>query len=104
MIMGQAIVMAVLVDEATLTLEELAQACAVDPDWVVQHVRTGILLQDASPHSGGWRFSSADLVRARRLCQIERDFEANDDVAALVVDLSEEISRLRRKLSAAGVR
>lgn len=102
--MGQAIVMAVLVDEAALTLEELAQACAVEPDWVVQHVRTGILLQDAPAHSGGWRFSSADLVRARRLCQVERDFDANHDVAALVVDLSEEISRLRGKLSAAGVR
>jgi chaperone modulatory protein CbpM len=102
--MGQAIVTAVLVDEAALTLEELAQACAVETEWVVQHVRTGILLQDAPAHVGGWRFSSADLVRARRLCQVERAFDANDDVAALVVDLSEEISRLRGKLSAAGVR
>ncbi|MTV41392.1 chaperone modulator CbpM [Duganella radicis] len=103
--MGQAILTAVVVDdEAALTLEELAQACAVEPEWVVQHVRTGILLEDAPEHSGGWRFSSADLVRARRLCQIERTFEANDDVAALVVDLSEEIRRLRGKLSAAGVK
>ena len=103
--MGQAILTAVVVDdEAALTLEELARACAVEPEWVVQHVRTGILLEDASGHSAGWRFSSADLVRARRLCQIERAFEANDDVAALVVDLSEEIRRLRGKLSAAGVK
>ena len=102
--MGQAILTAVVVDDAALTLEELAQACAVEPEWVVQHVRTGILLEDAPEHSGGWRFSSADLVRARRLCQIERTFEANDDVAALVVDLSEEIRRLRCKLSAAGVK
>jgi chaperone modulatory protein CbpM len=99
----------VVEDEAALTLEELAQACAVEPDWVVARVRTGILLDlddsDASAdHSAGWRFSSADLVRARRLCQIERAFDANDDVAALVVDLSEEIRRLRGKLSAAGVK
>lgn len=102
--MGQAILTAVVVDDAALTLEELAQACAVETDWVVQHVRTGILLEDAPEHTGGWRFTSADLVRARRLCQIERVFEANDDVAALVVDLSEEIRRLRGKLSAAGVK
>ncbi|NGZ87736.1 chaperone modulator CbpM [Duganella aceris] len=102
--MGQAIVTAVLVDEAALTLEELAQACAVEPDWVVQRVRTGILLDSAPQDSVYWRFTSADLVRARRLCQVERDFEANDDVAALVVDLSEEIRRLRGKLSAAGVK
>ena len=101
--MGQAIVQAVLVDEAALTLEELAQACAVEPDWVVRRVRTGILLDSAPDNVVAWRFTSADLVRARRLCQVERDFEANDDVAALVVDLSEEIRRLRCKLSAAGV-
>ena len=97
------IVTGVLLDEAALTLEELAQACAVEPEWVVQRVRTGILLESADDEVHAWRFTSADLVRARRLCQIERDFEANDDVAALVVDLSEEIRRLRCKLSAAGV-
>lgn len=102
--MGQAILNAVLIDEAALTVEELAQACAVEPDWVVQRVRTGILLDSADADYVAWRFTSADLVRARRLCQIERDFDANDDVAALVVDLSEEIRRLRAKLSAAGVK
>jgi chaperone modulatory protein CbpM len=99
-----AIVSGVLLDEAALTLEELAQACAVEQEWVVQHVRTGILLESAPEHSHEWRFTSADLVRARRLSQIERDFEANDDVAALVVDLSEEIRRLRCKLDTAGLK
>jgi chaperone modulatory protein CbpM len=112
--MTMTILTAVVIDDAALTLEELAQACAVEPDWVVARVRTGILLQtalgaeDSAQHSADesatWRFTSADLVRARRLCQIERDFDANDDVAALVVDLSEEIRRLRGKLSAAGVK
>lgn len=101
---GQSALTAVLIDETALTLEELARACAVERDWVVQRVRTGILMECDSEDCVSWRFTSADLVRARRLCQIERDFEANDDVAALVVDLSEEISRLRRKLSAAGVK
>ena len=102
--MEQSPITAVLIDDAALTMEELARACAVEHDWVVQRVRTGILLECASDDHVTWRFTSADLVRARRLCQIERDFEASDDVAALVVDLSEEISRLRRKLSAAGVK
>ncbi|MRX11457.1 MerR family transcriptional regulator [Pseudoduganella sp. FT25W] len=106
--MGPAILTAVVIDDdAALTLQELAQACAVEPDWVVARVRTGILLDDSADGDGdsaAWRFTSADLVRARRLCQIERAFDANDDVAALVVDLSEEIRRLRGKLSAAGVK
>jgi len=98
-----ATVSGVLLEQAALTLEELAQACAVETEWVVQHVRTGILLEGAPGDVDAWRFTSADLVRARRLLQIERDFDANDDVAALVVDLSEEIRRLRCKLSTAGV-
>ncbi|PHV07531.1 MerR family transcriptional regulator [Janthinobacterium sp. BJB412] len=103
--MGQSeLLNGVLVDEAALTVEELARACAVEPDWVVQHVRTGILLEDAPEHVGSWRFTSIDLVRARRLCQVERDFEANDDIAALVVDLSEEIRRLRARMRAAGIK
>ncbi|WGG49251.1 chaperone modulator CbpM [Rugamonas sp. DEMB1] len=103
--MGQSeLLSGVLVDEAALTVEELARACAVEPDWVVQHVRTGILLEDAPEHAGSWRFTSIDLVRARRLRQVERDFEANDDIAALVVDLSEEIRRLRARMRAAGIK
>lgn len=102
--MEQSPLTAVLIDEVALTMEEFARACAVEHDWVVQRVRTGILMECASDDCVTWRFTSADLVRARRLRQIERDFEASDDVAALVVDLSEEISRLRGKLSAAGVK
>lgn len=101
---AQSPITGVSIDDAALTMEELARACAVEHDWVVQRVRTGILMECASDDHVSWRFTSADLVRARRLCQIERDFEASDDVAALVVDLSEEICRLRRKLSAAGVK
>jgi chaperone modulatory protein CbpM len=35
-------------------------------------------------------------LRARRLADIERTFEANEELAALVVDLIEEVERLRR--------
>lgn len=98
--MNQQAIRAVLVDEAALTLDELARACAVDRGWIVQRVQTGILLggTDAAPEA--WRFTSVDLVRARRLLRVERDFEANDEVAALVVDLTEEVRRLRARLHA----
>jgi chaperone modulatory protein CbpM len=41
------------------------------------------------------RFTSVQLLRARRLADIERTFDANDELAALVVDLIEEVERLR---------
>jgi chaperone modulatory protein CbpM len=92
----------VLLDETALTVDELARACAVEPEWVVQRVRTGILL-DGRREDSGWRFTSVDLMRARRLRDIELAFDANDELAALVVDLSDEIQRLRRRLRTAGL-
>jgi chaperone modulatory protein CbpM len=101
--MRQAITLTgVLLDDAALTVDELARACAVEPEWVVQRVRTGILL-DGRQQDSGWRFTSVDLVRARRLRDIELAFDANDELAALVVDLSDEIQRLKARLRAAGL-
>ena len=93
----------VLLDEVALTLEELARACDVAPDWVVRHVQAGVLGGTASVQVTSWRFRSGDLVRARRLLRIERDFDANEDVAALVVDMGDEIRRLRARLHVLGI-
>jgi len=97
-------VIGVLLEDKALSLEELARACAVEPDWVVQRVQTGVLLHHGPPPGQltGWRFTSLDLVRARRLREIESVFDANADLAALVVDLSEEVARLRRRLHVLG--
>jgi len=90
-----------VIDEAMLTLDELARACAVEPRWVELRVEAG-LLTCATGATGPWRFASAQLVRARRLAALERDFDANEELAALVVDLIEEVQQLRARLKAAG--
>lgn len=90
-----------VIDEAMLTLDELARACAVEPRWVELRVEAG-LLACATGATGPWRFASAQLVRARRLAALERDFDANEELAALVVDLIEEVQQLRARLKAAG--
>jgi len=93
----------VLIDETTLTIYELANACSVEHTWVVQHVEDGQLECVeiiASGNKGDWRFASAALIRARRLASIERTFDANPEVTALVVDLLEEVAALRRRLAA----
>jgi chaperone modulatory protein CbpM len=91
-----------LLDEAALTLDELARACGVEPEWVLRHVQAGVLGGEASVEITTLRFGSSDLGRARRLLGIERNFDANEDIAALVVDLADEVRRLRARLHALG--
>ena len=38
----------VLLDDSALSLDELARACRVEPDWVVRHVAAGVLGDEAS--------------------------------------------------------
>ncbi|SBR51590.1 chaperone modulator CbpM [Halomonas sp. HL-93] len=91
-----------LVDEATLTLDELARACSVETNWIIERIESG-LLADGSPYVASWRFTSHDLTRARRMYQLERDFEAAPELAALATDLIEENQRLKDRLRAAGL-
>ncbi|MCH4810406.1 chaperone modulator CbpM [Vreelandella neptunia] len=92
-----------LVDEATLTLDELARACSVETNWVIERIESG-LLADGSPYVASWRFTSHDLTRARRMYRLERDFEAAPELAALATDLIEENQRLKSRLRAAELR
>jgi chaperone modulatory protein CbpM len=95
---------AVLIDEVALSVEELARACDVEPEWVLRHVEAGVLAEGADVQRAALRFRSSDLQRARRLLSLERDFDANEDIAALVIDLADEIHRLRARMRALGVR
>jgi chaperone modulatory protein CbpM len=86
----------VSIDEASLTLEELARACRVEPSWVIERVEAGLLGNVVTVQRTTWRFASAELARARRLASLERDMDANPELAALVADLIEEVQRLRQ--------
>ena len=98
-----------LLDQAMLSLHELARHCSTSPQWVIEHVQTGVISYE---HADGtattqvtteitseqWRFSSQTLVRARRIAQLEHSFDADPQLAALTTDLIEEVHQLRRKL------
>ena len=94
---------AMLLDETLLRLDELARSCTVTHEWVIEHVRAGVLLESAGPDPGGWAFTSRDLVRAKQMCDLERQFDANPELAGLVVDLFEELERLRARLRREGL-
>jgi len=86
-----------LMEDTWLTLEQVAAACTVEPAWLLCHIEEG-LFPHAESVAGVWRFSGPALQRARRMRQLERDFEAVPELAALVADLLEEIDTLRARL------
>ena len=95
--------MALLLEDALLTLEELASGCAVSREWVIEHVHAGLLPGEFGADPGDWRFSGHDLLRLRRVFGLERDFDANPELAGLVADLFDELQRLRVRLLRAGL-
>lgn len=91
-----------LLEEAWLTVEQLAAACPVEPEWLLRHLEEGYFPQARSV-AGVWRLSGAALVRARRMRFLERDFDAVPEMAALAADLLEEMDEMRAKLRRAGL-
>jgi chaperone modulatory protein CbpM len=89
-------------EENWLTLEQLAAACTVEPEWLLRHLDEGFL-PGAESVAGTWRFSSTVLLRARRMRDLERNFDAVPELAALVADLLDEMDALRARLRTAGL-
>lgn len=94
---------ALLLEDAQLTMDELAISCTVSRAWIIEHVQAGVLLAQAGPDLNQWCFSGRDLLRARRLWRLERSFDANPELAGLVIDLCDELERLRTRLRRAGL-
>ncbi len=88
--------LAELLDDRTLSLEELARACAMAPDWVSHRAAEGLLQGEHS--AGTWTFSSTTIIRARRIARLESTFEADPQLAALTTDLMEEVADLKARL------
>lgn len=95
-------VTAYVIDEAALTIDDVAIACSVTTQWVLRHVEEGSL-DCAGTLPEQWRFSARALARARRIRAVERDFDAGPELAALVADMLDEIDGLRARLRRAGI-
>ena len=93
-----------VLDAAPLTLRELARAVGAEDRWVVRLVEVEILHVDtpAEPPER-WHFRSTDLQRALAARRLERDFGANLDTAALILDLQAELRRARALLGVHGL-
>ena len=82
-----------------LSAQELATSCNTELAWVVSLVEVGVV-RTGNPEAPveHWRFGSLDVRRARDASRLQRDFDANLDTAALILDLQDEVQRLRGML------
>lgn len=92
----------VIGDEGVLSIEELARACRAEAQWIIELVAVGVLAPQGSEASA-WRFRAADLRYAVRIARLQRDFGASMEAAAVMLDLLDEIERLRARLKRAGL-
>ena len=84
-------------EELSFSLEDLARACRREPEWVRARVEAGLF--KAVLNGVEWRFSSYSYGRARRIADLEIQFNADPELAALTTDLIEEVLHLRRQLA-----
>lgn len=106
-----------LTGEHALELDAFAAACGTPAEFVCLLVDEG-LLQPVARQPGlqpvlqpvlqpflqtDWRFGGEELARVRRICRLQRDFEANLQSVAVMLDLIDEIEGLRAQLRRAGI-
>ena len=87
-------------DDQSLDLDAFAAACGVDVAFVKLLVDEDLLRPTI--HQPVWRFGGEALARARRIRRLQRDFEANLQSVAVMLDLIDEIERLRALIRRAG--
>lgn len=90
-----------LSDEHALELEAFAAACGTQADFILLLVDEGLLAPAAV--APAWRFGGEEIARVRRIRRLQRDFEANLQSVAVMLDLIDEVERLRAHLQRAGV-
>lgn len=85
-----------LLEGEVLLVEEMAKICGVERDWL--HTRIEQEVIHAVQREGCYYLCSTSVTRIQQVATIERTFDADPQLAALVADLSEEVRRLRREL------
>ncbi len=89
-------------DEWWLDTPLLCRIAGVSEDWLHERVTLGVLRVHSTGARTEWRFDAADLRRVRRMADLERDFDAVPELAALVADLEDELAQLRSRLQRQG--
>jgi chaperone modulatory protein CbpM len=90
-----------ITDNHALDLEAFAAACGTEVEFVRVLVDEGLVQPVAQQPA--WRFSGEALARVRRIRRLQRDFEANLQSVGAMLELIDQVERLRAALHRAGL-
>jgi chaperone modulatory protein CbpM len=95
----------ILDEQSVLTLTELSHVCAVQTGYIIELVDEGLVTPDIATEENEpqhWRFSGAQIRRARTAMRLQSDLGVNLAGAALALQLLDEIENLRAQVRAMG--
>jgi len=85
-----------VIDGEMLHADEIARLCCVTTQWVHTRIEQEIL--HAVMRDGTYYFSTQMLFRAKQVANIEHQYDADPQLAALVADLIDEVRALREQI------
>ncbi len=83
-----------VLEDYCLSLQQLCHSATVEREWILQLVEYEVLTPEGDQELN-WRFKAEDLARLRRAQRLMRDFELNLSGLALVMQLLDELMKLR---------
>jgi chaperone modulatory protein CbpM len=97
--MTRQVISGTLLDERVVySLEEVCQVCGSRTEWVVELVDEGIL-EPTGNRRRDWCFPGSSVHVAMKARRLQQDLGLNLSGVALVLDLLDEIEKLRSQIS-----
>lgn len=93
----RALIGTILEEEVVLSLGELSQAARLSTQRIVELVEEGVV-EPIGREPGKWTFRGTSLQRIRCARRLEQDLGVNSAGIALVLDLLDEVGRLRARI------
>lgn len=87
----------VIDEQIEITLDEISLYCAVRREEIITLVDEGVI-EARGRQVEEWRFHGPALRRAAKALRLQRELAIGPEAIALILDLMDEIERLRARL------
>ena len=84
----------IIENETSMTLRQLCDTCSVETEYVISLVEQGCI-EPTGVEPSAWCFSGVTIKRVQKAKRLQRDLGINPAGVAMVIELIDEIERLR---------